>query len=81
MPAFIYSGTQIGGKDISGEIEASSKLEAEIFLRTKRITVTKINAKTSEFSFPFLNRIKLQDISQFTRQFSAMSSAGLKTVL
>jgi len=80
MPKFDYVGVS-DGKQVKGEIEAASKDAASQMLRKKRIRATSIKSKGVELKMPKLfSGIKLQDISRFTRQFSAMVSAGLPLV-
>lgn len=80
MARFSYVGITTSGKQVKGELQASNKNEVISLLRKKKIRP--ISVKTSSFSFelPFLDSVKLQDVSRFTRQFSAMTSAGLALV-
>ncbi len=80
MPAFLYTGTTSANAEAKGEINASSRDEAISLLRKRRIRVTNIRKKPSEFSFGALATPKLADVGRFTRQFSAMTSAGLPLV-
>lgn len=80
MGKYSYVGVTSNGKQVKGEIQASSKNEVITLLRKKKVKPVSIKAKSIELKFDFLNGIKLQDISRFTRQFSAMTSAGLPLV-
>lgn len=78
MATFSYSGTLFDGKAIKGEIEAPSKHEAYELLRRKRVRVDAIAGAKS--SFVFFSGVSIGDLSRFTRQFSAMTAAGLPLV-
>ena len=81
MPTYNYTGVTQGGTAVKGEIHASSRDEVISLLRKKKIRANTIKAQA--LKLPFLSLAsgpKVQDISRFTRQFSAMSSAGLPLV-
>jgi type IV pilus assembly protein PilC len=80
MGKFEYVGVS-DGKQVKGVIEAASKADAQAQLRRKRIRVMTLKAGSLSINLPaFPSRIKLQDVSRFTRQFAAMVSAGLPLV-
>ncbi|MDR0306991.1 MAG: type II secretion system F family protein [Chitinispirillales bacterium] len=81
MAKFEYIGVS-NGKQVKGELEAASKEEATLLLRKKKIRTISIRSKSMDLALPsFLGgRIKLKDVSRFTRQFAAMVSAGLPLV-
>jgi type IV pilus assembly protein PilC len=80
MPKFIYVGVASNGKQVKGEIQASNKNEVVSLLRKKKVRPISIKAKQLSFSFSITSSIKLQEISRFTRQLAAMTSAGLPLV-
>jgi type IV pilus assembly protein PilC len=82
MPKFVYVGVTSGGKQTKGEIQAQSKAQAIALLRKNKVRVVSIRNKPVELSLNlnFGNGVKLQDVSRFTRQLSAMTSAGLPLV-
>jgi len=80
MAKFDYVGVS-EGKQIKGELEAATREEAAQILRKKRIRMLSLRSKSLDLKMPkIFSGIKLQDISRFTRQFSAMVSAGLPLV-
>jgi len=80
MARFSYIGVTSSGKQVKGEIHASNKNEVISLLRKKKVRPVSIKNEALNIDFSFLNKVKLQDISRFTRQFSAMTSAGLTLV-
>ena len=80
MTIWLYTGKSASGKDIVGEINAPNKDEAKILLRKKRILVQKFKKKPMAMSFNLLKGVPVRDLARFTRQFSAMNSAGLPLI-
>ncbi len=80
MARFSYVGVTSSGKQIKGEIQAANKNEVISLLRKKKVRPISIKNSSIDIKIPFLDQVKLQDISRFTRQFSAMTSAGLPLV-
>jgi type IV pilus assembly protein PilC len=80
MARYIYAGVTTGGKQVKGEIDATSKNEVTSLLRKKKVQPVSINRKPIDLKFSFKVGVPLQDLSRFTRQFSAMTSAGLPLV-
>ncbi|NLW33232.1 MAG: type II secretion system F family protein [Fibrobacter sp.] len=80
MARFSYIGVTSSGKQVKGEINASNKNEVISLLRKKKVRPVSIKNDALNIDFSFLNKVKLQDIGRFTRQFSAMTSAGLTLV-
>lgn len=80
MARFSYVGVTTAGKQVKGELQAANKNEVVSLLRKKKVRPVSIKAAGMDFKLPFLDTVKLQDISRFTRQFSAMTSAGLPLV-
>ena len=76
-----YKAVTNKGESIDGFIDAANPSEAAAYLRSKELVPIKIvkkeKSKIEEF-IPFLgNKIKKNDIVNFTRQLSAMLSSGL----
>jgi type IV pilus assembly protein PilC len=80
MPRFVYVGVGANGKQVKGEVLAGTKNEVISLLRKKKVRAISIKAKQVALNFSFLNTIKVADVSRFTRQLAAMTSAGLPLV-
>ena len=80
MARFTYVGITTSGKQVKGELQAGSKNEVVSLLRKKKIRPISVKNAGISIQIPLLDGVKLQDISRFTRQFSAMTSAGLALV-
>jgi len=82
MPIFMYSGTDTSGKSVSGEINAKDRDAVIAQLRAKRIRTSMIRKKpkSSGGLAALTGSVKIEDLSRFTRQFAAMTSAGLPLV-
>jgi type IV pilus assembly protein PilC len=81
MPVFTYRGTNRSGNSVAGEMNATSKTEAQSQLRRQQITPTKMSEKGKEFNLPtFGSGVKAKELAVFTRQFSVMIDAGLPLV-
>jgi type IV pilus assembly protein PilC len=80
MPHYYYVGVTPTGKQVKGEIQASNKNEVISLLRKKKLRPITIKAKSMQLNFSFGSGVKLTDLSRFTRQFAAMTSAGLPLV-
>lgn len=80
MKRFIYKAKAKDGKIISGEVEASTADAAAKLVRAKGFTVLSITPKETGIIGIFTlykNRITLNDVAGFTRQFATMINAGL----
>lgn len=78
---FVWKGTTPKGESLSGELEAASKEEVANRLRKQRIRVKMIREKAQKrFSLGIGGKVKVKDMSIFTRQFSTMINAGLPIV-
>lgn len=77
MAVWEYKAVDAKGKDVEGTLEAGTKEEVNSMLLKKRMKVTKIKKKAKEISLKIGTGIAPKDIARFTRQFSAMTSAGL----
>ncbi len=80
MSKWLYSGRTTAGKEVSGEIEASNKSDVEVLLRKKRVRANMIKRKPLDWKFNMQGGVPLRVMARFTRQFSAMSSAGLPLI-
>ncbi len=80
MARFYYTGVSSSGKQVKGEIQADNKNEAISLLRKKKVRPLSIRNAALDINLSFLETVGLKDISRFTRQFSAMTSAGLPLV-
>jgi type IV pilus assembly protein PilC len=82
MPKFLYVGVSSGGKQVKGEIDAQSRNEVISLLRKKKIRTISVKNKPMQLNIPFLKGggVSLENLSRFTRQFAAMTSAGLPLV-
>src|ERR1700732_3148656 len=81
MPVFTYKGTNKAGSKVSGEMNATSKSEAQNQLRRQQITTKKMSEKGKEFNLPpFGGSVSAKELAVFTRQFSVMIDAGLPLV-
>src|SRR3954465_3049798 len=82
MPVFTFTGTDAGGKKVTGERAAENKGSLEATLKRERIRPSKITEKGKEFALPKIGGTKVatKDIAIFFRQFSVMIDAGLPLV-
>lgn len=80
MAQFTYVGVTASGKQVKGEIQAANKNEVISLLRKKKLRPVSIKAKGLDLKLSFGSGVKLTDLSRFTRQFAAMTSAGLPLV-
>ncbi|MDR2581546.1 MAG: type II secretion system F family protein, partial [Fibromonadaceae bacterium] len=81
MPIYIYRSVSATGADINGQLEAKSIEEARAMLIRRHLTIQSIKKKPTEIRLPTLGSgIKSSEIARFTRQFSAMTSAGLPII-
>ena len=78
MPVFVYKVVNSQGKAVEGQLEAPSQEAAMNMLRKKRMKVSSLKKKATEIKIPGLGpKAGIKDVTRFTRQFSAMTSAGL----
>jgi type IV pilus assembly protein PilC len=81
MPVFQYVGVTNTGSQVNGELNAASRDDVTALLRKRRIRPVSIKTKPLEFKMPaFGGGVKLEHVSRFTRQFSAMTASGLPLV-
>lgn len=84
MPLFLYIATTSDGKSASGSLEAADRQTALVNLSKQNlrpVSLKETGGRGKE-SFTFLdliggNRVKSDDLVMFTRQLSAMVSAGV----
>ncbi len=70
---FLWDGKNKDGKDVRGEIRATSESAAQATLRRQGVRVTKI----SKQRFKTGSKITDKDITLFTRQLATMMKAGV----
>src|SRR6202048_2826922 len=81
MPVYTYKGTNKAGTNVSGEMNGTSKSDAQNQLRRQQITTKKMSEKGKEFNMPqFGGSVNAKELAIFTRQFSVMIDAGLPLV-
>lgn len=77
MPQFTYIGRSRGGKELAGELFAETKAEAIEQLRKQQVMVTKVEEKAEDKKLFGKGKVKMKEVSVFTRQLSFMIDAGL----
>ncbi len=84
MAVFIYTGKNMGGQALTGEVAAESISGALSLLRTRQVLVTNIVPKSVRFEgwTKWKNKwglptVKTQDLLSFTQQFSTLLQAGI----
>lgn len=77
MPIFLYKAMNASGVNFEGSIDVKDANEARALLTRKRLTVVSVKKKPTDIKLNMGSGIKSKDIARFTRQFSAMCSAGL----
>jgi type IV pilus assembly protein PilC len=70
---FSWVGIDKRGKEVSGDIQAVSEINAKLILRGRGIAVKKIK-KTNTW---LAKKVKPEDVSAFTRQLATMMKAGV----
>ena len=80
MSKWMYKGKTASGKEVAGEVEAANKGDAEILLRKKRIRANSLKRKPMGMKMSLGGGVPLKAMARFTRQFSAMTSAGLPLI-
>jgi type IV pilus assembly protein PilC len=81
MPIYLYKSVSATGADINGQLEARDIEEARAMLIRRHLTIQSLKKKPTEINLPKIGTgIKSKEIARFTRQFSAMSSAGLPII-
>ncbi|WP_020676442.1 type II secretion system F family protein [Geopsychrobacter electrodiphilus] len=85
MPKFSWSGRSRDGKNVKGEIEATSEASASALLRRQGIMPGRIKQRGGGLDFEikipgFEQKVTTKDLVVFTRQFATMIDAGLPLV-
>jgi type IV pilus assembly protein PilC len=82
MPTYVWKGKNRYGDTVGGERVAASKEELGRMLQKDQITVLSIGAAKGGFSIPFLKRekVKLKDLSVYSRQLSVLIDAELPLI-
>ena len=86
MPNYLYVATANSGKSITGKIDAQDRSSALQLINEqglRPIILKEGSAKRDNFSlgdFFGKNRVKADDLVMFTRQLSAMVSAGVPII-
>lgn len=93
MPTYVYEALNPQGKEVRGEMEASTNDEAVSLIRAKNLFPTRVTEKAAKKtkaavlpaapgkkkSFT-LGRVKTKELTTFTRQLSTLLDAGLPLV-
>ncbi|OGJ38325.1 MAG: hypothetical protein A2383_03650 [Candidatus Pacebacteria bacterium RIFOXYB1_FULL_39_46] len=80
MSIFSYTAKNTHGEVIKGKVEAQTKAQAASMLFSRNLLVIKISPigdSSLAFVTEALNKVKHEDLVNFTRQLSTMISAGL----
>jgi len=78
MPIFSYTAKNQHGETVKGKVEAQDKSQAAAVLMNRNLLVVDIsNIGDSFFASKFLNKVKHEDLVNFTRQLATMIDAGL----
>lgn len=83
MPSFLYIATSAHGKSVSGSLEATDRPAAIVALKKQNLTPISLKEGSSKknsfgaLNFLGANKVKSDDLVMFTRQLSAMVSAGV----
>jgi type IV pilus assembly protein PilC len=81
MPIYLYKAVSATGSTLSGQLDAKDIEEARGMLIRRHLTIQSIKKKPAEIKLPQIGSgIGSKDVARFTRQFSAMSSAGLPII-
>jgi len=79
MSTFVFKAIDLMGQQAKGEVEAESKQSVADQLKAKGLIVLDIADKRSskEIELPWMNRVKLGDLSILSRQLATMVSSGM----
>lgn len=83
MPFFTYTARDTSGKKISGKVEAQAKETAASILRSKGLFIISLHDVNASFLTELqalTDKIKSDDIVNFTRQLATMVEAGLPLI-
>ncbi len=82
MPFYTYKAREVGGKSVSGLVEAPSSVAATKLLHDKQLFIISITQSNKSSSGggraeKFFKRVPFNDVVNFTRQLATMIVAGL----
>ncbi|MGH2920064.1 MAG: type II secretion system F family protein [Solirubrobacteraceae bacterium] len=79
MSTYVFKAIDLMGQQAKGEVEAESKQSVADQLKAKGLIVLDIADKRSskEIELPWMNRVKLGDLSIMSRQLATMVSSGM----
>ncbi len=81
MARYAYEARDSSGRTVTGVIEARDERALIANLRPQGYTITSVREEKKAFDisslFRFRGRVKLKDVTVFSRQFSTMVNAGL----
>lgn len=78
MPVFSYTAKNQHGENVKGKVEAQNKSQAAGILMSRNLLVVNVvPLGDSLFISKILNKVKHEDLVNFTRQLSTMIDAGL----
>jgi type IV pilus assembly protein PilC len=79
MSTYVFKAIDLAGHQARGEVEAESKQSVADQLKAKGLIVLDIADKrtSKQIELPWLNRVKLGDLSVMTRQLATMISSGM----
>ncbi|MDQ3676681.1 MAG: type II secretion system F family protein, partial [Actinomycetota bacterium] len=79
MSTYVFRAIDLMGQQAKGEVEAESKQSVADQLKAKGLIVLDIADKRSskEIELPWMNRVKLGDLSIMSRQLATMVSSGM----
>jgi type IV pilus assembly protein PilC len=80
MPIYLYKTVSASGSSFDGQLEAKDIEDARGMLIRRHLTIQSIKKKPAEIKINIGTGIKSKDVARFTRQFSAMSQAGLPII-
>jgi type IV pilus assembly protein PilC len=79
MSTYVFRAIDLGGRQSRGEVDAESKQSVADQLKASGLIVLDIadKRKSREIDLPWVNRVKLADLSVMTRQLATMISSGM----
>jgi type IV pilus assembly protein PilC len=80
MSTYVFKAIDLRGAQSHGEVEAESKQSVADQLKSKGLIVLDIADKrgaSKDIELPWVNRVKLADLSIMTRQLATMISSGM----
>ena len=83
MSTYVFKAIDLTGSQSRGEVEAESKQSVADQLKAKGLIVLDIADKgrvNRDIEIPWMNRIKLGDLSIMTRQLATMISSGMTII-